>query len=219
MSKVVIFGVQDFADLAHFYLGLDTEHEVAAFTVHEKYLNLSEFKGLPVIPFESVQDLYPPTDFKFFAPLSPLRMNYLRESVYKEAKSKGYQFISYISTRATYYGTPVGENCFIFENNVIQPFTSIGDNTILWSGNHLGHHSSIKDHCFISSHVVISGHVTIANNCFLGVNSTVVDGVNLAASTYVGAGALIGSNTEEFGVYPGTKSEISKVPSNRLRGM
>ena len=219
MSKVIIFGVQDFAELAHFYLELDTEHHVVGFTVHEKYLNLFEFKGLPVTPFETIQDLYPPSDYKLFAPLSPLRMNSLRETVYKEGKSKGYDFISYISSKATYYGTPVGENCFIFENNVIQPFTAIGNNTILWSGNHLGHHSLIKDHCFISSQVVISGHVTIENNCFLGVNSTIVDGINLAPNTYIGAGAMIGSDTKECGVYPAVKSELSKVPSNRLRGL
>jgi hypothetical protein len=37
MAKVIIFGVQDFAQLAKFYLQHDSEHEVAAFSVHEAY--------------------------------------------------------------------------------------------------------------------------------------------------------------------------------------
>ncbi len=34
MAKVIIFGVQDFAQLAKFYLQHDSEHEVVAFSVH-----------------------------------------------------------------------------------------------------------------------------------------------------------------------------------------
>ena len=51
----------------------------------------------------------------------------------------------------------MGDNCFIFEDNTVQPFVTLGNNLVLWSGNHIGHHSTLRDHCFISSHVVISG--------------------------------------------------------------
>ena len=56
---------------------------------------------------------------------------------------------------------PHGDNCFILEDNTVQPFVRIGSNVTLWSGNHIGHDSTIGDHCFISSHVVVSGHVDI----------------------------------------------------------
>lgn len=69
----------------------------------------------------------------------------------------------------------MGDNCFVFENQTIQPFVKIGNDVIIWSGNHIGHHSMIGDHCFISSHVVISGNVKIEPYCFLGVNSSIRD--------------------------------------------
>ena len=146
MAKVIVFGTADFAQLAHFYLTNDSEHQVVAFTVHKKYLSQSELFGLPVIAFEDIEAHFPSQDHAMFAPLSPAKMNTLREEVYSQAKAKGYTLISYISSKATYYGTPVGDNCFIFENNVIQPFTAIGNNVIMWSGNHFGHHSTIGDH-------------------------------------------------------------------------
>ena len=38
MSKVVIFGILDLAELAHWYLENDSEHEVVAFTVHQSFI-------------------------------------------------------------------------------------------------------------------------------------------------------------------------------------
>ncbi|HEU4932341.1 MAG TPA: acetyltransferase, partial [Pyrinomonadaceae bacterium] len=163
MAKVIIFGVQDFAQLAKFYLQHDSEHEVVAFSVDEQYMPLEKtFEGLPVVAFENVETTYPPTEFKFFAPMSPSRMNRLRESVYQKIKEKGYDFVSYVSSKATVFpGAQIGDNCFILEDNTIQPFTSIGNNVVLWSGNHIGHHSVIKDHVSFTSHVVLSGHCTV----------------------------------------------------------
>src|SRR5690349_15476372 len=101
MAKVIIFGVQDFAQLAKFYLQHDSKHEVTAFSVHESYLPEEKtFEGLPVVAFERVEETYPAAEFKFFAPMSPSRMNKLRESVYYQIKQKGYEMISYVSSRA-----------------------------------------------------------------------------------------------------------------------
>ena len=89
-------------------------------------------------------------------------VNKVRAAICDEAKGKGYTLITYVSSKATTWGdTQIGDNCFIFEDNTIQPFVTIGDDCVLWSGNHIGHHVTIGDHCFITSHVVISGHVSI----------------------------------------------------------
>jgi len=219
MAKIVIFGTKDLAQLAHFYITREGRHEIVAFTVHPQYIGDASFLNLPVVPFDTLESSHPPEDFLIFAPMSSAKMNSIRQGVYEQIKAKGYRCISYISPAATYYGTPVGENCFIFENNVIQPFTTIGDNVIMWSGNHFGHHGSIGNHCFIASHAVISGHVTIEENCFIGVNATLNNGITIAKNTFIGSGALVTANTQEFGVYPGAPAELSRVPSNRLRGV
>jgi acetyltransferase-like isoleucine patch superfamily enzyme len=109
------------------------------------------------------------------------------------------------------------ENCFVLEDNTVQPFVKIGNNVTLWSGNHIGHHSVIGDNTFITSHVVISGGVDVGRNCFIGVNATVHDHVRLADYTLVGAASLINKDTEPYGVYIGIPAEKSRVPSNRLK--
>ena len=130
-------------------------------------------------------------------------MNRARRQVYELCKQKGYELISYVSSRADRAAeVELGDNVFVFENNVLQPFVRIGCNVILWSGNHIGHDATIEDHCFIASHAVISGHVTIGESSFVGVNATIRDGVNVAADCVIGAGALIMEDTERGGVYP-----------------
>ena len=218
MSKVIIFGVGQIAEVAHFYLTNASEHEVVAFTVDKEVLKKLNCHELPVVAYEEMLEKYPPNEYKLFIPISYKKVNKLRAEKFEDAKSKGYKFISYISSKATYYNTPIGENCFIFENNVIQPFTKIGDNCILWSGNHIGHHTTIEDHCFLASHVVISGNAHIGSFSFFGVNSTISDNVNIGKSNVIGAGAIIYKNTQDNAVYSTSETEKSRVPSNRLRG-
>ena len=218
MAKVVVFGVQDFAQLANFYLQHDSEHEVAAFSVHESYLPESRsFEGLPVVPFESVEEIYSPREFSFFAPMSHRHMNRLRESVYDQIKEKGYSLISYISSHATVFANvKIGDNCFILEDNTIQPFVEIGNNVVLWSGNHIGHHSVIKNHVLFTSHVVLSGHCTVEPYSFFGVNATVRDRATIAEGTLVAMGAVITRDTEPWGIYKGNPAKKGDTLSRDL---
>ncbi len=211
MAKVIIFGTNDLAELAHFYLTEDSQHEVIGFTVHEAYKSIDTFKGLPVVTFEALNEDFPPTEYHLFAPMIGTKMNQLRAGIYNEGKEKGYDFISYISSKATHFNNEIGENCFILEDNTIQPFTKIGNNVVLWSGNHIGHHGEIKDHVFFTSHVVMSGHCIIEPYCFLGVNSTLRDGCHLAKGTLVAMGASITKKeTKEWGVYMGNPAILKE---------
>ncbi len=87
----------------------------------------------------------------------------------------------------------------------------------LWSGNHIGHHSEIAEDCFIASHVVVSGGVTIGPRCFIGVNVTIRDHVKIGADCVIGAGALVLADIPDSSVISPGATEISKVPSHRLR--
>jgi sugar O-acyltransferase (sialic acid O-acetyltransferase NeuD family) len=205
-KKLVIFGTRDLAQLARFYFELDSEYQPVAFTVDRQYLTEPTFEGLPLVAFEEIEKLYPPDEHTIFVPMTQAKMGRIRREKYEVAKAKGYRFATYISAKATYYGTPVGENTFIFEDNTIQPFTEIGNNVVLWSGNHIGHSSKIQDHVFLTSHVVISGHCVIEPHCFFGVNSTVRDFLTIAEGTLVAMGAIITKNTIPYGVYYGGRS-------------
>lgn len=221
MTKpLVIFGTGDIAQLAHYYFHSDTEHEVAAFTVDASHLQANEFCGLPVVAFEEVAHRYPPDRYDFFVALSYSKLNAIRKDKFLAAKEKGYQLVSYISSRATVLNNGlIGDNCFILEDNTIQPFVRIGHNVSLWSGNHIGHHSVIRDHTFMASHVVVSGGVDIGEQCFVGVNVTLRDHIKVGDRCVVGAGALLLADAAAEGVYIGAATERSKVPSSRLRGI
>lgn len=217
MSKVVIFGTGQIAEVAHFYITNDSPHDVVGFTVDKDYMKKKMYKNLPVVPFEDINTYFKPDEIKLFIPISYKKMNRIRAERYYRAKEMGYSFISYISSKATYYGTPVGENCFIFENNVIQPFTQIGNNTILWSGNHIGHHAKVGSHCFIASHVVVSGAAVIKDYSFLGVNSTIRDSVVIERENLIGAGAVILKNTCVGEVYSQRGTVKLDKMSNEIR--
>lgn len=218
MAKVIIFGLQDFASLAHFYLKHDSEHEVIAFSATKQYLPADKtFEGLPVVAFEEVEAHYDPSEFCFFAPMSHREMNRLRARVYAEIKTKGYRLISYVSSRATVFpGHEIGDNCFILEDNTIQPYTRIGNDVVLWSGNHIGHHSVIMDHVLFTSHVVLSGHCVVEPYCFFGVNATIKDRIRIAEGSLIGMAATVTRDTEAWGVYKGSPARKGDVLSRDL---
>lgn len=221
MSKtLVVFGTGDIAQLAHYYFTNHSGYKIAAFTVDRAYISDSQFCGLPVIPFEEISSQYPADQCEMFIALAYAKLNAVRKEKYLAAKALGYRLASFISPQATILNDgKIGDNCFIFEDNTIQPFVTIGNNVTLWSGNHIGHHSVIKDHTFIASQVVVSGGVEIGEQCFIGVNATLRDHIKVGDRCVVGAGTLLLGDAEPEGVYIGAATERAKVPSTRLRGI
>jgi sugar O-acyltransferase (sialic acid O-acetyltransferase NeuD family) len=219
MTDVVLFGIGDFARIARVYLDVDSAHRVVAFTVHERYLQSRDLGGLPVVPFERLTESHPPDRHAMFVAVGFSGVNRVRREIYEQCKTFGYELISYVNSTATYWdGLELGDNCFVFEENVIQPNVRIGNNVILWSGNHIGHDSIIDDHCFIASHVVISGNVRIGASTFVGVNATFRDGIDVAPRCIIGAGALIMKDTAEGDVYSVRGTEAAARKSWELTG-
>jgi sugar O-acyltransferase (sialic acid O-acetyltransferase NeuD family) len=209
-DKLIIIGDSAFAEIAYEYFTYDSQYEVAAFSVDKEYLKRDTLFNIPVVPFEDLEKSYPPSEYKIFTALTYAKMNRVRRRFYLKAKEKGYSFATYISSNAfVWRNVLIGENTFIFENNVVQPFVKIGNNCVLWSGNHIGHHSTIKDNNFIASHVVISGFCEIQENCFIGVNTTIANNVVVKKDCLLGAAAVILKDTEEAKTY-GSKMTIPK---------
>lgn len=221
MSKpVVVFGAGDFARVAAHYLSVDSPHEVAAFAVDEQYIpERGELRGLPVVAAETLTVTHPPDAYAMFVAIGFSRVNRARAEVYAACKARGYELISYVNSRAIHWGEiEVGENTFIFEANVIQPFVTIGNDVVLWSGNHIGHDTTIGDHVFVASHAVISGNCTIGDECFVGVNATFRDGVTVAPRCVIGAGAVIMRDTQEGEVYAVRTTDVFPKRSWELEG-
>src|SRR5205823_10187973 len=101
----------------------DSDHEVVAFTVDAAYRQAEELRGLPLVDFERVTELYPPSQFRIFVAVSYTSMNAVRAAKFEAALSLGYDPVSYVSSRCSWLTDhPVGRNCFILEDNTVQPF-------------------------------------------------------------------------------------------------
>lgn len=197
MSKpLVIFGTAEIASLAKFYFNEDSDYEVKAFTVDDEYCDKDEYEGLPVIPFSKVVDEFPPETFEMHVALSYMKLNRLREAKYHQAKEAGYTLASYVCSKSTVWpDLSHGDNCFILEDQTIQPTVKVGNNVMLWSGNHIGHGTEIGDHTYLASHIVVSGHCKIGQRCFFGVNATLRDFLNIGDDCFI---AMDGSVTKDL---------------------
>jgi sugar O-acyltransferase (sialic acid O-acetyltransferase NeuD family) len=203
-KKLIIVGDGETAEMAYEYFTYDSPYDVVAFAVEAQYAKKTELAGLPVVQFEDIERLYPPDTHEAFAAISYTQLNRVRARLYQATKTKGYTLASYVSSKAfVWRNVEIGENCFIFEKNVVQYAVKIGNNVVFWSGNHIGHQTVIKDNVFISSHVVVSGYCEVGENCFLGVNSCIANNIQIAPDCVIGMGAVIHKNTEPRKVYVG----------------
>jgi sugar O-acyltransferase (sialic acid O-acetyltransferase NeuD family) len=216
-SRLVIIGDGEFARIAHEYFTHDSSHTVVGFAVERDFLKSGEYLGLPVVPFEEVEATFNPEEHKAFVAITYTQLNRVRARLYRQVKLKGFEVVSYISSRAfVWHNATIGENVFVFENNVIQHFAEIGNNVILWSGNHVGHRSVIENHCYLTSHVVVSGFCRIQEYSFVGVNATIADRVTIARDCFIGAGCVISKNTEPGKIYHAAPAQVAKVGSLRF---
>lgn len=217
-KDLVIFGTGDIAELASYLFELDFGRSTAAFTVDPEYVEVSEFRGRPVVASDEVVDRYPPDQFDLFVGLAYGQVNRLRAEKCQWARDLGYALPSYVSPRATTFPTfEHGDNCFVFEDNTIQPFVTIGNDVTLWSGNHIGHHSTIEDDVFIASHVVVSGGVRIKRGTFIGVNATLRDHITVGEHCVIGAGAVLLGDADDEAVYGAKATEPWSRKSSDLR--
>lgn len=191
-KKLVIVGAGELAMIAYEYFTFDSAYTVVGFVVEQDFIKEDSLYGLPVIALEEIEKAFSAHEHEAFVAIPASGLNRLRTRLYQAVKDKGYRCATYISSRAfVWRNAKIGENCFIFEHNTIQPFVEIGDNVILWSGNHIGHRSVIEDNCFLSSHVVVSGYCRIGSSSFIGVNATINDRVSIAHDCVIASGTLV----------------------------
>jgi sugar O-acyltransferase (sialic acid O-acetyltransferase NeuD family) len=222
MKKVIIFGTGGFAQIVYLYLKkVDPSIlRVVAFSATELSIKEKTLHGLPVLPFEHIEKICPCQEYQMCVAVGYSEMNRKRARFFEEAKDKGYNLISYIHpSTITNDEFEIGENCFIFENNVIQPFVKLEDDVIVWTGNVISHHTTIMKHCFIVSHAAIAGNTVIEPFCFIGMNATIRNSVRIARECVIGAGSVILQNTNEKEVYAAHSTVKLGITSDQLRNL
>ena len=207
-DDVVVFGTGSFARAIQFYLDVDSDHRVVAFTATREHVTEATFSNRPLVPFDTVAESFPPQEHKMFVAVGYRSLNRLRARYYEAAKALGYDLITYVSSKSVHWDDiVVGDNSCILEGTTIEPFVRIGNDVVLWSNNYVGHGSSVSDHCFIAPGVVIAGSTRIGRHCFLGVSATLRDGISVADGCLIGAGATILSDTGPGEVYLGPRAK------------
>lgn len=215
--NLVIVGDSAFAEIAREYFDADSEYRVAGFAVEAAYLKRTELHGLPVVAFEELERCFSAADHEIFVAVVYTQLNRLRTRLAQAAKARGYRLASFVSPRAfVWRNVTIGEHCFVFEDNTVQPFVSIGDNVVLWSGNHVGHHSVIEANCFVASHVVISGFCTIGASSFLGVNATIANNVRVGRDNWVGPNVAVMKDTADGALFKTEQPEPARVSAPRF---
>jgi sugar O-acyltransferase (sialic acid O-acetyltransferase NeuD family) len=211
-SKLVIFGDQDFAQLAYEYFTYDSPYEVVGFVVDQAFKKTEHLCEKPVVAFEELDQRFPPGEHEMYVAVVYGKLNRLRQDICVRAKALGYRLASYVSSRAfVWRNATLGEHCFIFEDNTIQPFVKIGDNVVMWSGNHIGHHSRIGNHCFITSHVVVSGWCEIGDHSFVGVNATLANNTRIGPGSWISHGTVLSGDIPPRSLVRSQPSDVSEL--------
>jgi len=217
MAKLIIYGNTPAAVQSHFDFTNDTEHEVVAFTVLNKEMKGTEFLGLPLVPFEEVESLYPPDEHQMFIAVYFNRVNSVRMKIFDEAKGKGYTLASYISSKAIVWeDLVIGENCMICDGANIRPFTTIGKNTFIMPNAVVGHDAIVGEHCYLAIAAVMLASSKVQDRCVIGANCTILNGVTVARECVISAGAVIAANTKEKGVYTLPQPTLQPLGSDQL---
>ncbi|MFD1096328.1 acetyltransferase [Salegentibacter chungangensis] len=211
-KKLIIYGVGKLAQYVRYVFENDTDYDVIAYCIEEKLLESNTFDNKPLINFEQLGELYETKSVNVFIAVGN---NKIRKRLFKETKEKGYSLASYISSKAQFWPDLItGENVFIGEGSVIQPFVEIGDNSYLICAN-IGHHSKIGNHALLSV-TTLGGNTLIGDHCFLGMNSTVRHNIQVGEYSIIGMNVNIEKDANPYSVYSNGGTTLRKIDSSKL---
>jgi carbonic anhydrase/acetyltransferase-like protein (isoleucine patch superfamily) len=217
MADIVLFGAGQLAEVAKAYIDAHGPDRVVGFTVDVAYLREATFHGLPVVAWEELEQRFPPKDVELLGPISFRRLNEFRRDRHLEGKARGYRFASFIHPAAHIYAQEVGENAFILEGNIIQPFARIGQGAMMFGANAIGHHTVVGDYCFVASHVAVGGAARVGELSYLSLASVVESGVMLGPKCFLDVGAVVKENLPAGSVVRASEGRVSRLPSARMK--
>lgn len=216
-KPLVIYGTGKIASVVADYIQADDEYEICAFVVQSEFMTSDQFKHKPVVHYDQLVTLYPPSDFSILVAVGYHNMNSERETLFNEIKSMGYDMAKYVHPSVVCLDeSQIAPGCIIFDHVSVQPGAKIAENTYVWSNCVIAHGSEIKPHCWIAAGCVVAGDAVISHNCFLGVNSTVGHNVVLGQATFVGANTLVSKHTDDDTTIISAEGEKVRLDSRRF---
>ncbi|MGV3706710.1 MAG: acetyltransferase [Arcticibacter sp.] len=213
-SKVIVFGTGKLAEYICYVLRHDTSYEVAALTIQRQYRpDRQTLWNLDILDFETLEKHYPPSACKLFIAVGN---NTNRARIYQEASERGYQFASYISSKAIVWeDLKYGDNVIVSEGTVIGPFVEIGEGSFLL-GPRVAHHCKIGQHTLLSG-CYLGGDSKVGDNSFLGMNSTVNQNVTVGRANIIGVGSNICAHTNDHEVFTNSRTVKRTVTAELIK--
>lgn len=116
----------------------------------------------------------------------------IRQKVFKQYISKGWQAVNIIHTNAVVAkNAQIGSGVLIECGCLITPNPIIGDNVVINTGSQVNHDNIIGNDVYIASGVVLSGGVTIGQNTLIDDGVIVAMGQKIGKNCIIGAGSVV----------------------------
>lgn len=197
MRNLVIFGVGQLAQLASFYLNQQSKYQLVGYSTDNPQSSVHE--GLPLVAAEDLNNRFTPDDTSLFVAISYHKQNSIRKHRCEELRKQGWSLASIISPTAVIADNCIlGDNLFIVESVVVQPWSQIGDGVVLWSGVQVGHHSLLGAYCFLSAGTVLMGCNTVGSCAHLAGGVTVRDHLKVGSGQQIAAGETVTFDLEDL---------------------
>lgn len=165
-----------------------------------------QFKGLPVLDFQSLQEKYSPDECEFtIASGEP----YLREILSKKLEDATYKLCTLIHPDITIAEDTVIENgCIICKGTIITDDVYIGKCSMVNLLCSIGHDANIGKYCAIQPHCSISGNVHIGESTHIGTYTAIRDEVIIGPNCIIGMGSIVTKNIKANSIAYGSPAKI-----------
>ncbi|UZH55501.1 acetyltransferase [Salinimicrobium tongyeongense] len=210
-KELIIYGIGRFAEYVQYVFDQDSSYTVKAFCIENSLYDAENNQlPLPLISLDEFLEKYTPSQYTVFVAVGN---NEVRTRIFSIFKEYGYSLANYISSKSRFWpNLELGENIFVDEGCVLQPFIKLEDNIILFTSQ-IGHHSHIGKNSLMSG-AKTGGNVRIGENCYIGLNASIKQNLTIADNTIIGMGCIMEKDTNKNEVYThkGTlKRKISSI--------
>ncbi len=217
MRKLVIQGVGPFAELVQHYFARGGRYRVCGFVSDADAPAGETFCQLPVVHAGEMSMAFGAGEHDLFVAIGHEQGNRLREQAFTRARGAGYRLASHVCPSADVAGDFRAEaNVLIMERAGIQPFVTVGPDTVIGAGARIGFRARIAGHCWIDC-ALFGESVEVGHHCTVGLGATVAPFVSIGAGSDIGPGVLLTGDTPAGAIVAAPGSEVSAVPSHRLR--
>lgn len=214
--KAYIYGIGGMASL-FYYIALKNGVSIDGFCIEDEYLSGDLICDKPLTPFSQLKELAGKSEISLYIAVGPIRMNRIRERIFKEAKEAGFILPNFICD-SVYQVPPftLGEGNIMLNSGCIHSGVIMGDNNFLSSTVTLGHGVNMGDGNFFAGGVIVAGETRIQNRCFFGLGVTVSDNLIIEDESFIGQGCAITKSTEAAGTYTAPAAIKQKFTSSRF---